>query len=348
MRLSGLLQTAVALCAAASPLLAQQPGIYRIGPGEIIGNGVGGFNLGMGAELPRAVIGVGTTSGTTSRDTLGVLVSTVRTGSPAEKAGIEEGARIASVNGLNLRLSAADIGDDQMAGIMSRRLSRELDKLRPGDEVELRVYTGGQWKTMKIKTVNPDDLYSTSRASLPPRADERATLGINLAVTGSSRDSIGVFVMSVDDGGPAAKAGIEEGSRIASVNGVDLRGKTSRDEEDYALRTSNVSRLEREIARVKPGDDVDLRIYYNGQYRNLKVKAGRLSDLPRRNRSMTIIGGDNFITPNLITPKIITPNIGAFRGDFGPALRDMDINGQIRRALEGARAYGRLGNRIEW
>ena len=45
MRLSGLIQTAVALCAAASPLLAQQPGIYRIGPGEIIGSGVGGFNL---------------------------------------------------------------------------------------------------------------------------------------------------------------------------------------------------------------------------------------------------------------------------------------------------------------
>ena len=168
-------------------------------------------------------------------------------------------------------------------------------------------------------------------------------------MTGSSRDSIGVFVMSVEDGGPAAKAGIEEGSRIASVNGVDLRGKSSRDEEDYLMRTVNVSRLEREIARVKPGDDVDLRIYYNGQYRNVKVKAGRLSDLPRRNRSMTIMGGDNFVTPNFIAPKIVTrPDMGAFRGDFGPALRDMGINDEIRRVLEGARAFGRLGNRIDW
>src|SRR4029078_1652100 len=135
-----------------------------------------------------------------------------------------------------------------------------------------------QGKTWKVKTVPPDDLYATSRATASRRVDERATLGINLAVTGSPRDSIGVFVMSVEDGGPAAKAGIEEGSRIASVNGVDLRGKTSRDEEDYALRTSKVNRLHREIDRVKPGDDVDLRVYYNGQYRNLKVKAGRLSD----------------------------------------------------------------------
>ena len=191
MRLSGLLRTAVAVYAAASPLFAQEPRVYRIGPGEILPPGGSGFNL-LGAELPRAVIGVGTTSGTTSRDTLGALVSTVRAGSPAEKAGIDEGSRIASVNGLNLRLSASDIGDDQMGGIMSRRLSRELEKLRPGDEVELRVYTGSQWKTMKIKTVPPDDLYASSKVTAPLRADERPTLGINLAVTGSPRDTIGV------------------------------------------------------------------------------------------------------------------------------------------------------------
>jgi predicted metalloprotease with PDZ domain len=349
MRFSGLLQTAVAVCAVASPLIAQDR-VYRVGPGQIVEPGFG-FNL-LGMDTPRAVIGVGTTSGTTSRDTLGVLVSTVRAGSPAEKAGIEEGFRIGSVNGLNLRLSPGDIGDEQMGGIMSRRLSRELDKLRPGDEVELRVYGGGQWKTMKIKTVPPDDLYASSRPAAPRRDSERATLGLNLAVTGSSRDTIGVFVMSVEDGGPAAKAGIEEGSRIASVNGVDLRGKTSRDDDEFMLRTSNISRLEREIAKAKPGDNIDLRIFYNGQYRNVKVTAGRLSDLPRRNRSFTIQGGDNLMIPRIMTPRIGAGSGGIisrdFSGDFGPAFRDMDISGEIRRSLEAARAFGRLGNRIEW
>ena len=47
-------------------------------------------------------------------------------------------------------------------------------------------------------------------------------------MTGSSRDTLGVFVMSVEDGGPAAKAGIEEGTRIASINGVDVRGAHAR------------------------------------------------------------------------------------------------------------------------
>jgi predicted metalloprotease with PDZ domain len=342
MRFHAILPTALAACAATSSLLAQDPRVLRIGPGQIVAPGGRGFNM-LEMGTPRAVIGVGTTNGATSRDTLGVLVSTVRAGSPAEKAGIEEGNRIASVNGLNLRLAAADIGESEMAGIMSRRLSRELDKLKPGDDVDLRVYASGQWKNLKIKTVSPDDLYESSSLFPPRRNDDRATLGLNLAMTGNSRDTIGVFVMSVEEGGPAAKAGIEEGSRIASVNGVDVRGKTSRDNDDYFLRNSNISRLEREVARVKPGDDVDLRVYYNGQYRNVKVKAGRFSDLPRRNRSVTITGGDNFI------PRISTRIDGKNFGEFPPMeLRSFDFGPEIKRALEGARVFGRLGNRIEW
>jgi S1-C subfamily serine protease len=327
------------VCAAVSSLAAQQPRVMRIGPGQILPGG-SGFNM-LEMDQPRAVIGVGTTSGSTSRDTLGVLVSTVRPGSPADKAGIEEGNRIASINGVSLRLLPADVGDYQMAGIMSRRLSRELDKLKPGDEVDLRVYASGQMKSVKVKTVAPEDLYASSSSR---RNDERATLGLDLAVNGSSRDTIGVFVMGVVDGGPAAKAGIEEGSRIASINGVDVRAKGSRDDEDFGFRASNINRLEREVSRVKPGDDVDLRVFYNGQYRNVKVKAGRYSDLPRRNRSMTITGGGSF---DLSLPRIGS-RIGGI-GSGGIDINGMDVGGEVRRALEAARVFGRMGgNRIEW
>lgn len=321
----------------ASALAAQEPRITRIGPGAIFAPG-GRYSV--SAEEPRAVIGISTTNASTSRDTLGVLVSSVRTGSPAEKAGIEEGNRIASVNGVSLKLAISDIGDDQMAGVMSRRLQRELDRLRPGDEVDLLVSANGQTKTLKVKTIAPADLYESAARRW---ADERATLGLNLAVTGSSRDTIGVFVMSVDDDGPAAKAGIEEGSRIASINGVDLRGTRSTDRDDYVVRTSNVSRLEREVSRAKPGDEMDLRVYYNGQYKNVKVKAGRLSDA-RRNRSMTIMGGDTF------APMVERLKIDGFGADFSD---------QIRRAVEDARfnshdfqmlprTFGRIGGRIDW
>jgi S1-C subfamily serine protease len=334
MRFYALLPTVLATSAMMSTIGAQQPRVYRVGPGTVVGRG-DGFNI--FGDQPRAVIGITTTNASSSRDTLGVLVSTVRAGSPAEKAGIEEGNRIASVNGVSLKLSPADVGDDQMAGVLSRRLSRELDKVKPGDEVTLQVYANGQTKTVRIKTVAPEDLYESSRVSRNGRSSDRPTLGLDLAITGSARDTLGVFVMGVEDGSPAAKAGIEEGSRIASINGVDVRGRRG-DEDDFVLRTSNVNRLEREISRLEPGADVDLRVWFNGQYRNVKMKAARMGDLPRRNRSVTILGGDNFVPPAAFERLDAIPNM----------IRDLDmprISDNVRRALDGV-GFG--SHRVSW
>ncbi len=338
MRLSALLPVALAASAVAS-VNAQNPRVLRVEPGTTIFPGGRGFAF---SDQPRAVIGVSTSGAATSRDTLGVLVTAVRSGSPAEKAGLEEGNRIASVNGVSLKLSAADVGDADMASVMTRRLTRELDKLKPGDEVDLRVYANGQMKSVKIKTVDPDDLYETR---FPRRNADRATLGLDIAVTGTSRDTLGVFVMGVEDGSPAAKAGIEEGSRIATINGVDVRGRRSSDDDEFILRTSNVSRLEREISRLKPGDDVELRVYYNGQYKNVKLKAGSMRDLPRHGRTIRIMGGDNMMMP----PIAAHIDIDSDR-----------IGSEVRRALETARvatgdalegvgrAMGRVRTRVDW
>ncbi len=328
--------TAAALSTVAA---AQTPRIYRLEPGAAVTQGFPFSNE------PRAVIGVTTSGAANNRDTLGLLVSSVRAGSPAEKAGIEEGNRIASVNGVSLRLSTVDVGDYDMANVMTRRLTRELDTLHPGDEVDLRVYANGQTKAVKVKTVAPEDLYE---AMTPRRADaERPTLGLRLASTGSPRDSIGVFVIGVDEAGPAAKAGIEEGSRIASINGVDVRGKHSEDDELLVFRSnSNIGRFEREVNKLKPGEDVTLRVYYNGQMKTVNLKAARASDLPRRNRSMTIIGGDNFLDMPSVSANV---NVDGER-----------IGETVRRALESARvatngamagvgrAMGGFGNRVRW
>src|SRR6185437_16101500 len=171
-------------------------------------------------DQPRVAIGVTTTSEAEARDTLGVLITSVRAGSPAEKAGLEEGDRIQSLNGVSLRLASADVGDAEMAGVMGRRLVRELDKLHAGDAVDLRVYSDGHVKSVNVKTVDRDDLETERPRSLA----NRAALGMSIGINGTERDTLGVFVMGVDDDGPAAKAGIQEGSRIVSINGVDVRG----------------------------------------------------------------------------------------------------------------------------
>jgi predicted metalloprotease with PDZ domain len=269
---------------------------------------------------PRAVIGVSTSASTGSRDTLGLLVSTVTRNSPAEKAGIEEGNRIAALNGVSLKLAAADLDDPDMENLMSRRLIRELDKAKPGDDVELKVYGGGQLRTMKVKTVDPDSLYST-RMTMKRSFDDRPSLGISIGSSGSKRDTLGVFVMSVDDAGPAAKAGIEEGQRIAAINGVDLRVAHDDAGDDF-VSGARVSRLERELGKVKVGDVVDLRVYANGQTRNVKVTTIAMSELPGHGRSMTIIRDGNMI-----------------RRPFPPNGMELDgeaIGATVRQALEKA------------
>jgi serine protease Do len=328
-----------ALLAAGSIAAQNPPRPVRIEPGAI--------RMSVAGQ-PQAVIGITTSGAASSRDTLGVLVTSMRQGSPAEKAGIEEGNRIASVNGVSLKLNPADVGDDDMAGVMTRRLTRELDKLKPGDEVDLRVYSEGQSKSVKVKTISSDSLYQSFTRRV---FEDRPSLGLQLASNGSRRDTLGVFVIGVDESGPAAKAGIEEGSRIASINNVDVRAKHSADEDESVFRASTVTRLEREVSRLKPGDDVTLRVYANGQYKNVTLKAVRAADLPRRNGTITIMGGDN----NFVMP----PMTGGGRVQID----GQDIGDYVRRTVENARTasssavngalfgFGRgfgFGNRVSW
>jgi S1-C subfamily serine protease len=224
----------------------------------------------------RAMIGVSTSSGG-KRDTLGVLVSAVTEGGPAEKAGLTEGDRIQSINAVSLRVSRDDAGDDEMGGIMQRRLSRELGKVKAGDEVTLQVWHDGGSKSYKIKTVAADELSPRRRA-----ADERAVIGIGFSLTGSKRDTAGVFVNSVTEDGPAEKAGIIEGDRIAAVNGVSL--KVPKDDlEDGWASSSRLNRLSREVAKAKPGDVLELTVVSGGRARAVKVTTVKASSLKGAN-----------------------------------------------------------------
>jgi len=250
---------------------------YRVSPGRAFA-----FAFGDGDEN-RAVIGITTSTGS-ARDTLGVLVSSVTAGGPAEKAGIEEGSRIATINGVNLKLSAADVGDWDMASIMSRRLTRELGKVKPGDDVELRVYTAGQTRTLRVKTASSDSLYRRMRDYWDDDED-RAALGVSLGSSGSRRDTLGILISWLDDNGPAAKAGLEEGNRVAAINNVDVR--VSRDDAgDEMISSVKVQRLQRELEKLKPGDEVTLRVYADGRTRDVKVKTVAASSLRSRDRGM--------------------------------------------------------------
>ena len=105
----------------------------------------------------RAVIGVSLSPTGTARDTLGVFVSRVTPKGPAENAGIVEGDRIVSINGVDLRVNAADAGDSYAAGLPSRRLTREVNNLKPGSIVNLRVNSGGRVRDVRVTAGRASD-----------------------------------------------------------------------------------------------------------------------------------------------------------------------------------------------
>ncbi len=119
---------------------------------------------------------------------------------------------------------------------------------------------------------------------------DRATLGITIGANGGKRDTLGVFVVGVDDAGPAAKAGIEEGQRIASINGIDLRVDRE-DAGDAEVAAARVRRLQRALDSLKAGDAVELHVVGNGQSRTVKVTTVKASELPNGDRSMMLLEG---------------------------------------------------------
>jgi S1-C subfamily serine protease len=268
-------------------------------------------------ERPR--LGVSTqTSG--KRDTLGLLVSDVTADGPAAKAGIEEGDRIQSINGVNLRLAREDAGEEDMEGVATRRLIRALGNAKIGDEVELRVLSNGSVKTVKVKTVSVEDLEGRHFGQM--EADNRAALGVGIGSSGSRRDTLGILIASVSDDSPADKAGLIEGDRLQSINGVDLR-VPAEDAGDRGMSSSRVRRLTRELEKLKPGDDVELRVYSGGTTKSVRLKAVKASEVKDH-------GGFYFgdmpgamAFPNrMVMPRIQgAPNIIRYRSPQGGAIQ---------------------------
>ena len=92
-------------------------------------------------------------------------------------------------------------------------------------------------------------------------AGGQAVLGLNI-----EDSDFGVFVTGVTPNGPAAKAGVEMGDTIVSINDVELARLAGTNSPSAALLG--------QLGTVAPGDDVKLRILRGGDYRDVVVKAG--------------------------------------------------------------------------
>lgn len=218
--------------------------------GELIGinsqilspSGAGG-NIGIGFSIPsnmaktvleqllkdgrvrRGMLGINiqnitddTAAALDLKNTEGVLVSNVKVGSAADKAGLKRGDIITAINGE--KIEDSNVLRNKVAGTL------------PGTEIKLTISRNGkeQELTATLDEFNVDDAARNTPGqgddNSPGRGNEGGKLGLGLQpVTpqiarqlGLSSDAEGLVVTDVDPGGAAAEAGIARGDLILEVN----------------------------------------------------------------------------------------------------------------------------------
>lgn len=209
---------------------------------QILAGGQGGGNIGIGFSIPsnmaksvmeqllrdgrvrRGMLGIGiqnltedTAQALGLENTSGVLVSDVRKGSAAEKAGFKRSDVIVAINGE--KIDDSNILRNKVAGTLPGSEIR-ITVLRDGNQQELTA-TLDEYEVPGSRDGNTDDSDGG-----PEKQSNTGKLGLTLQPLtpqiakqfGIEGDSEGMIVTGVDQDGSAAEAGIVRGDIILEIN----------------------------------------------------------------------------------------------------------------------------------
>ncbi len=149
-----------------------------------------------------------------AKDTKGVLVSDVVTDSPAGKAGLKPGDILLEFEG-----KRTEVPSD---------LQRAVGLATPGKDSKVKVWRDGSERTLDVKIGEaPDEREAQQRGT---RGGTPTVLGMDVrpitpevARQLNLKTSEGVIVARVDEGSPAAEAGIQRGDVIREINRQKIR-----------------------------------------------------------------------------------------------------------------------------
>ena len=136
-----------------------------------------------------------------SKQTEGVLVGDVTAGAPAAAAGLQRGDVILDLNGQKV--------ED------SNQLRMRVSMTAPGTTVKMRVLHDGSEKTVAVKLAEmPANVGASAEKSEDGNGAASALEGVSVEASKGR----GVTVTDVEQGSPAAMAGLREGDTILEVN----------------------------------------------------------------------------------------------------------------------------------
>jgi serine protease Do len=156
-----------------------------------------------------------------SKDTKGVLISDVVPDSPAGKAGLKPGDILLEFEGKKTEAPAD--------------LQRAVGFASPGTDVKMKVWREGGEKTVDVKIGEaPDEREAQQRGSSGKAAPSALGLEVRpispeVARQLNLKTSEGVIVARVDEGSPAAEAGIQRGDVIREINRQKVRSQADWD-----------------------------------------------------------------------------------------------------------------------
>jgi len=138
----------------------------------------------------------------------GALVSSVEEGGPAAKAGLKSGDVILKFDGKDISRSA--------------ELPARVADIKPGTKATLQVWRSGATKNVEVTVGEMKDAKVASAAA-PGEAHGRLGLAVR-PLTPEERQQVGSKGLVVEGvSGPAARAGIQAGDVVLSVNGAPVQ-----------------------------------------------------------------------------------------------------------------------------
>ena len=170
----------------------------------------------------------------------GILVSEVQDGSPAEKAGIEQGDVIIKLNGRELQ--------------SVNELRNKIALIIPNTETEITVIRDGKEKTLDVVIgEQPDDFGKVAQSQAGRDFLENFGLAFQeltpeLAEQLGYQGEKGVLIGDVEPGGPADSAGLRPGQLVQEINKKRIESIS-----DLREVLKNAPDLKQVLLRVRAG-----------------------------------------------------------------------------------------------